>query len=91
MNEKICTACRKPLPPTREHFYADPRTSDGLNCYCIPCARTYYREYRLRQKKNRTEKARCLQGQEMLMYVDRELHSLDTLALILKKEVRRYG
>ena len=54
-NTKVCTKCGKELPLDR--FGRNPRSSDGLKCYCKDCENENCRTYRAKKYgKARTEK-----------------------------------
>lgn len=60
---KICSKCKEHKPATSEHFVKSKVSSDGLYCYCKPCAYAIHREYRMAhgqqiaEQKRRTRQA----------------------------------
>jgi hypothetical protein len=47
---KMCYGCKKPLPATREYFYAHRTTADKLDGRCKTCKRKYDRERRQKSR-----------------------------------------
>ena len=50
---KTCSSCGQSFPATTEHFYANPRNSDGLFGYCKLCALEGQKRRRARRREEK--------------------------------------
>lgn len=58
---KVCTACKRELPATREWFYGDKRAQDGLYPCCKPC-------FLERAKRSRYKDIKKTRARELASY-----------------------
>ena len=51
---KVCTKCKKELLATKEYFYIEKRTKDGLWSQCKKCWRKHLKKYSQKHQQQRS-------------------------------------
>ena len=68
---KICSKCGKELPATKEYFYCNNKSEDGLRCECKSCQQVLYAKYyaekhrKEKEQRNKTEQDLKIRGKKI--------------------------